>query len=116
VLRIVIPHELGSFYAFGQQGIPDGCRRPGEHDPRDAKWTTNPVAPFVNLGLVGVGQGEASRGISFIGRIPLGPPNVWVEFFKQPRMARTVRSTSTWSGMTRCHVEAVRHKTLRPIL
>jgi hypothetical protein len=23
---------------------------------------------------------------------------------------------STWSGMTRCHVEAVRHKTLRPIL
>lgn len=27
-----------------------------------------------------------------------------------------VRSTSTWSGMTRCHVEAVRHKTLGPIL
>src|SRR5712664_2155069 len=24
-----------------------------------------------------------------------------------------VRSTSTWSGMTRCHVEAVRHKTLK---
>jgi len=23
-----------------------------------------------------------------------------------------VRSASTWSGMTRCHVEAVRHKTL----
>src|SRR5207244_10513036 len=27
-----------------------------------------------------------------------------------------VRSTSTWSGMTRGHVEAVRHITLRPIL
>src|SRR2546425_10089770 len=24
-----------------------------------------------------------------------------------------VRSTSTWSGVTRCHVEAVRHKTLK---
>src|SRR2546426_8839624 len=24
-----------------------------------------------------------------------------------------VRSTSTWSGMTRCHVEAVRHETLK---
>ena len=48
-LRIVISHELGTFYTFGQQAIPDGCRRPGEHDPRDAKWAANPLAQFLNL-------------------------------------------------------------------
>ena len=53
----MIPQELGSFYNFGQQSIPEGCRRPGERDPRDADWTTHPLAPFVNLCGVGVCHG-----------------------------------------------------------
>lgn len=53
---IVIPNELGSFYIFGQQGIPDGRRRPGEYDPRDAKWAASPLAPLVDLSLVRVRQ------------------------------------------------------------
>jgi hypothetical protein len=48
-----MPHELGAFYSFGQQGIPDGRRRPREYDPRDAKWAANPLAPFVDLCGVG---------------------------------------------------------------
>ena len=46
---IVIPYEFGGFKGFGEQGIPDGCGRPREHDPRDAEWTTHPLAPFGNL-------------------------------------------------------------------
>ena len=53
-LGILIPYEFGGFDGFSEQGIPDGCGRPGERDPRGADWTTDPLAPFVNLCGVGV--------------------------------------------------------------
>jgi len=46
---IVIPYEFGGFDGFGEQGIPDGSRRPAEPNPRDADGTTNSLVPLVNL-------------------------------------------------------------------
>jgi hypothetical protein len=54
-LGIVIPHELRGFHGFGEQSITDGCRRPGERDPRDADFATNSLAPFPDLCYVCVG-------------------------------------------------------------
>jgi len=53
---MVVPYELRGFHGFGEQRIPDGCRRPGERDPRKAEWPANTLAPFVNLCGVGVGD------------------------------------------------------------
>lgn len=39
-----------------EEGLPDGCRRPGERNPRDANWTTDPLAPFVKLCCVRVSR------------------------------------------------------------
>ena len=57
---IVIPNERRRFHGFGEQRLPDGWRRPGEGDPRDAGRTANPLAPFRDLSFMGVGHRSKS--------------------------------------------------------
>ena len=56
LLGIAMPYQFGAFRWRAAQGIPDGCRGPGEYDPRDADWMTDALAPLVNLGFVGGGH------------------------------------------------------------
>ena len=56
----MIPYELGGVYSFGQQGIPDGCRRPGECDSGYSERMANSPTPLVYLCRVRVGHGPKS--------------------------------------------------------
>jgi hypothetical protein len=49
-----MPYQFGAVRWHAEQGVPGHCRRLGEYDLRDVDCTTNPLAPFLDLGSVGV--------------------------------------------------------------
>ena len=75
---------------------------------------TGNVPAWARGSVHGLGPGGSVRGFprrAAVGVPVWDPRQRWAEPF-----CRRVRSTSTWSWMTRCHVEAARHKTLTSIL